>query len=226
MATSEQLVKDMLYCPRCLSLLIKGEGTRLYQDLIDHVCSPNSPLYPKEYFICSNKDCLTRVNDDFWDWYGTFYYSKDYDKDFFLNSCHDAVNSGQRQFNLQQKKKGITFLYLIWFKAYIELTPRYDEAGLNRTGYSPKIQACTRTSLKNGWTMYIPGIHMLFFCIKQFDRALAKYMEDVSNKYNLKDLIRELEYEPWDKRWWKRLSKWYNNFRYPGLKEILCEKKT
>jgi hypothetical protein len=226
MATQKQFVDEKLYCPRCLSILKKGEGTRLYQDLIDHVCSPNSPLYPKEYFICSNDKCPTRLNDDFWDWYGSFYYSKDFGKDFFLNDCHDAVNSGQRQFSLQQKKKSITFFYLIWFKAYIELTPLYDEAGLNRVGYKPKIRACTRTNLRNLWTGYIPGIHMLFFCIKQFDHALKKYLEDPSNKYTRSDLIIELEYECWDKRWWKRLSKWYNNFRNPGLKEILCEKKT
>lgn len=226
MATTEQFVEDKLYCPRCLSILKKGEGTRMYETLIDHVCSPNSPGYPKEYLICSNNKCPTRIHDDFWDWYGAFYYSVDYDKDFFHNDCHDAVNSGQREFTLQQDKKNFTFLYLIWFKAYIELTPVYDNAGLNRTGYKLKIRACTRNSIRKGWVNYIPGIHMFFFCIKQFDWALEKYLNDPSNKYLRKDLIREFEAESWDNRWWKHLSKWYNNFRYPKLKELLCEKKT
>lgn len=223
MATEKQNIRDTLYCPRCFSQIIRGEGYRTYQTLVDHVFSPNSPAPSQEYFICSNKDCPTRIDDDFWDWYGDFYYSGDYNKDFFYLDCNKALNSGSRQFNLQCKKKDVTILHLILFKIYIEFTPLYDPMGMNRTGYSHKIKMCYRKYPHHNWMEYIPGIHMFFFCLRSFEEDFNRYIKDPSNKYNARELLRELEVESWDKRWWKRLSRWYNNLRTPGLRKLLID---
>lgn len=225
MATQERSVKNEIYCPRCLSLLVYGEGTRKYQTLVEHVCSPNDPVSAKEYLICSNDKCLTRINDDFWDWYGSFYHSWGYSDDFFIEGNCKAVNSGDRSFSLDKVKKQILFLHLIWFKAEIDITPKYDDPGLNIIGHKYKITACTRRGLKDSWTLYTPGIHMFIFCLKNFNLAKDKYFNNLGNKYLLDDLLREMDKESWDKRWWRRLSQWYIKKTNPGLKEALLRIK-
>jgi len=228
MATKERFIefkKEDIYCPRCLSLLVYGEGTRRYQTLVEHVCSPNDPVSAKKYLICSNEKCPTRINDDFWDWYGSFYYSRNYDSDFFIEGCSNAVNSGARAFALDKVKTQIVFLHLIWFKAQIDITPKYDGPGLNIIGHKYKITASTRKGLKDGWTLYISGIHMLRFCLRQFNYAKEKYLDNPDNIYLLNDLIKEMDIDSWDKRWWKRLSHWYINKTNPVLKEVLLRIK-
>lgn len=223
MATKKQHIDDTLFCPRCFFPLKRGEGTRRYIDLIEHVSSPNSPASPKEYLICSNDDCLTRKEDDFWDWYGDFYCGNRYEKDFFYLDCNKAINSGSRRFSLQQKKKNILILHLIFFKAYIEITPLYNDLGTVRVKSSYKLMGATRTGFRNNWTLYISGIRMFFYCLREFDVNLKKYIEDPSNKYSASELMRALEAPSWDKRWWKLLSVWYNKRKLPGLKEMLCK---
>lgn len=225
MAIEELPVKDKFYCPRCLSPLVYGEGTRRYQTLVEHVCSPNRPVSAKRYIICSNEKCLTRINDDFWDWYGAFYDSWRYSDDFFIDGDHNAINSGARAFSLDKVKRQIVFLHLIWFRAQIDVTPKYDDPGLNIIGYKYKISACTRRRIKDLWTHYIPGIHMFRFCLRRFNDAKNKYFDNPGNKYLLNDLIKEMDIDSWDKRWWKRLSRWYIQKTNPGLKEVLLRIK-
>lgn len=225
MAFAEQYMKDILYCPRCLSPLILGEGTRGYQTLVEHVSDPNGHVYSKDYFICSNKNCPTRVKDDFWDWYGDYYYSDDYDPNFFLLKCNKALNSGSREFEIKHRKKRLTIFYIPWFKAYIESSPIPDKIGLKIIGYKRKIKACNRVSIKDGWTEYISGIRMLFFCIESFNHSLNKFLENPDSIYSLKDLLDKMEKPSWEKRWWKHLSVWLANKRYPELKGTLLNIK-
>lgn len=214
-------MKNILRCPRCFSPLILGEGYRNYMNLVDHVCSPNSKAQPHEYFVCSSEICPTRIVDDFWDPYGDYYTNETWQNDFFVLNCDRALNSGSRHFELQSHKKYITVFHLILFKIDIELTPQWDPPGLHLTGYSPKITMSVRKSLKNSWVNYIPGIRMFFFCLRNFDEKLKKYLDNPSNDYLAKDLMSELIPEHWDRRWWKLLSCWCNNRKVPGLKETL-----
>jgi hypothetical protein len=214
-----------LYCPRCLSPLVYGEGTRIYQTLVEHVSDPNGTIYPKSYLICSSSKCPTRINDDIWEEYGDFHHSSSYPECFFFLSCNRALNSGSRKFTLQQRKKRYTILNLIWFKVYIESSPIPDEMGLKIIGYKLKLRACTRTNFRGGWVEYIPGIYMLFFCFKSFKQDMNKFLEDPSNKYSLNELLEDMEYPSWDSRWWKHLSVWVANMLYPGLKKTLLEIK-
>jgi hypothetical protein len=214
-------MKDQLYCPRCLSPLIKGEGTRIYQTLVEHVSDPNGTVYPKEYFICSNNDCPTRIDDDFWEWYGDYHYSKSYAEYFFFLNCNKALNSSAREFEIKYRKKRQTIFYIPWFKLYIESSPIPDKIGLKIIGYKRKIKACNRVSIKEGWTEYISGIRMFFYSTETFNESLDKFLEDTTNKYSLKDLLDRMESPSWDKRWWRRLSVWVANKKYPNLKKLL-----
>lgn len=217
-------MKDTLRCPRCFSPLVLGEGFRDYINLVDHVCSPNSKIASHEYLICSNDLCPTRKVDDFWDPYGDYYTNQIWKRDFFLLDCDKALNSGSRNFFLQRNKKEIPFLHLIYFKAFIELTPRWDPLGLECIGYSPKIDMSYRRSVKQGWIKYIPGIHMFFFCLRSYDEKFKRYVKDPDNEYLAKELLSELIPENWDKRWWKILACWYLSQKVPGLKETLKKK--
>ena len=69
--------------------------------------------------------------------------------------------------------------------------------------------------------MYTPGIHMLFYCLRIFDKKFKKYIADPSNDYLAKDLMGELIRDKWDRRWWKILAIWCNNLKAPGLRESL-----
>lgn len=214
-------MNDTLRCPRCFSPLILGKDLRKYQNLMDHVCSPNSPVPFHEYFICSSEICPTRVVDDFWDPYGDYYTNQIWKRDFFLLDCDKALYSGSREFELQKHKKEIIFLHLIYFKAYIELTPRWDPPGIELIGYSPKIKMCVRSIGDKSWTMYTPGIHMFFYCLRTFNEKFDRYIADPSNDYLAKELMDGLIRDKWDKRWWKLLSIWCNNLKAPGLRESL-----
>ena len=42
-------------CPKCKHDLIRGEGTRIYQTIDEHVCQPNATPRPREYYVCPNE---------------------------------------------------------------------------------------------------------------------------------------------------------------------------
>lgn len=217
-------MKDIFYCPRCMSTLIKGKGTKIYETLVEHVCSPNSPVYAKEYYICSNEKCPTLANGYFWDVYGDSYCDKRLEKDIFALETASAINSITRKNDIQGNKKDFTILYLYWFKMYIESTPIPDKMGLKIIGHKRKIRMCVRHDSLS-WVMYTPGIHMFRHCFKQFNWALNKFIEDPSNQFAVRELLRGLQPPNWDKRWWRRLSSWIFNKSYPRLKEqLLCLK--
>lgn len=198
-------MNEILYCPRCMSSLVKGKGTKVYETLIEHVCSPNSPVYAKEYFICSNEKCPTLSNGYFWDSFGDSYCDKRLDDDVFALETPSAINSCTRNCKIKEKKKDFTILYLYWFKVYIESTPIPDKMGLKIIGHKRKIRMCYRHD-DISWGMYTPGISMFMFCFKQFNWALNKLTENPNNQYAIHELLRELQPQDWDKRWWRRLS--------------------
>ena len=207
-----------------MSSLIKGKGTKVYESLIDHVCSPNSPIYAKEYYICSNDKCPTINNGYFWDNFGDSYCDKRFDDDVFAMEISSAINSGSRTCKIKEKRKDFTILYLYWFKVYIESTPIPDKMGLKIIGHKRKIRMCIRHG-DFSWVMYTPGISMFIFCFKKFNWALNKLTENPNNQFTIQELLRELQPQNWDKRWWRRLSSWIFNKLYPGLKErLLCLK--
>lgn len=217
------LVKpDPLYCPRCGALLILGEGTKRYETLVEHVQSNGyREPPPKEYYICSNNLCLTKKFDCFWDWYGTFYGWGDHDKnnEMFMLDFSAALNSGQRNFDLSYKKKSIPILHLIWFRLILEKYCVPDKPGLSIIKYKYKIIAVIKS--RGSWVHYTPGIKMFFFCINRFKHARDRFMEDTKSTWTYHQMLEELRVHSHDKRWWKLLSVWWLNTKYPGLKERL-----
>ena len=213
-----------MYCPRCLSPLKAGPGLKTYQTLVEHVCSPNSRCYPKEYYICSKESCITHRYDMFWDNYGDSYGGVKTHNDLFILSDTTAVNSCGRKLHIEQKKQYRTLAHLLVVKVGIESIPITDKYGTHifYTKHKPKVLLKSST----GWVEYTPGIKMFFFCIKQFNYAFNRFLEDPTVSWTHSEMLSELIIEKWDKRWWRLLSSWTLNKMYPNLKErLLCLKK-
>jgi hypothetical protein len=215
--------KETLYCPRCTSPLILGQGYRRYQTLVEHVCGDDR-ISEKEYYICSSERCPTRISDSFWDWYGSSYISNSCDPKIFIMECSSALNSGQRQFDISNKHIDIQLLHLIWFRLILEKYRVPDQMGVNILGYKYKFKGLVKSGAE--WCYYTPGIKMFFFCLNKFNNARKKLQENPESTWSEQQMLQELKCPKEDKRWWKMLSAWWLNLLHPGLKEKLqCKKK-
>lgn len=59
-------------CPKCKRELVKGEGTKIYQTVDEHVCDPNSAPGAKEYYVCPT-NCFKGI----FGYEGTYYEHND-----------------------------------------------------------------------------------------------------------------------------------------------------
>jgi hypothetical protein len=220
MALTEQFIGPKLYCSRCLSPLIYGPGTKVYETLLEHVCSSSYSLSPKSYYICSNKGCPISSRDFFWDEYGDYYAKGILDEEIFIFGVPEALNSSSRYSRIEQRTKSFTLLNLFWFIVTLESNPIPDEMGINIRGYKRKIVYKLRG--KGGsWQIYNPGIKMFFFCINKFRYAKKRSLEEGTSYWHMSQMLECLERQSWDRRWWVLLSAGILNALNPGLKEKL-----
>lgn len=93
-------------CPSCESKITFGEVAR-YQTLDEHVCSPNSTPKLRRTLICSNRECITRKKNIFWDEYGDRYGGFLVKDSSFINQNDSPFGSLGRRLNVEVHKKGV-----------------------------------------------------------------------------------------------------------------------
>jgi hypothetical protein len=96
-----------------------------------------------------------------------------------------------------------------------------DEDG-NILSRKPYIQILTRRPKDITWTYYTSGISMFLYCIKQFKKLMKQYDKEKKG-WIYKEMQHYMKRDPWDKRWWVKLSAFILNkmyFKKYSLKEI------
>ena len=209
-------------CSVCESELIKGEGLKGYMTLGEHVSDPNQIPPDKEYYVCSDDECITRKTSSYWDPYGAFYSSDFRTKFEFKDGWHPALGSPARkdQVEIYKKDENFTFLNLWFFKFNWIWEYEADEDGkiLKR---KLKLEVWKRIK-GGGYVGYISGIRMFFFCLRRLKEKISWYLEKPS-EFNKNQLVREFKPDWKDKRWWKRLYQKWINFRYRKFRKQLLE---
>ena len=211
-----------MICPICSSELILGPGTKRYETLAEHVQDPNAPSSAKEYFICSNSDCISISKKWFWDHMGDFYGSHGYELQnivLFYHGITAARQSPARRIHIEVSKEdeNFTLLHLGFFKVRVKYSYTADEDG-NILKRKPRIEMWRRW--KKGWINYIPGIKMFFFCLRQIKQLSMRLRENSSNEYVKMEFLREFNLDQ-DKRWWKKLYKFVIKIKYKKTKNFI-----
>lgn len=207
-------------CPICKSDLILGEGFKRYQTLAEHVqdIEPDG----KEYYICSNNNCLSNKEKWFWDSMGDFYGTGVFYKNYKLIELFDkkitsALSSPSRKIytEVYKKDENFTFLHLGFIKFRICWKYNADEDG-NILKRKAKVEIWNRSGC--GWCLYKSGICMLFFCFNEMKHIIERINKNPTN--HIIDFMREFDQE-WDKRWWKKLYVFIIKIKYKNLKNFL-----
>jgi hypothetical protein len=194
-----------MFCPFCNSQLNNVGGRSLYTSIskVD-----NRPEYVNTY-CCSNKECEAFEKGAFWDESGSIYNWINFKRE------SSAINSFARRISIEIYKKDENFslLNLYFFKITVVYKYKADDYGkiLKRT---PTFRMWTKC--KHGYQSYTSGIHMFFFCVKQFKEKIVKLKNHPTDEYVIKEIMRHFEID-YDKRWWKVLFKKYINTKYKKL---------
>ena len=104
-------------CPFCKANLVEGELKR-YETMLEHGFNPNKPEYPlRPTFICSGDCTLSR--NSFWADGGSFYSSKDFDREEakpFNKHSFSAIGSWEEYQDKKNKLAESVRKYLFFAK--------------------------------------------------------------------------------------------------------------
>jgi hypothetical protein len=208
-----------MLCPICNSEIIQGSGYRVYQTLEEHVCSPNDPVCPKEYFVCSNSSCVAN-SFVYWDEMGESYrLNENY---FEMKEKYPytvPMNSWAKKKEIELEKHDEDFILLNLF--FIRWKVKFEYEG-NEQGQilNRKFKIETHVHSRHGWQLHYSSLHMFIFCIEWFKSILDRYERNPDNKYVIEELLREFKADN-DRRLYKKLSNWWINWRYSRVRKLL-----
>ena len=175
--------------------------------------------------ICTNEECDCCTYDMYWNDYGDFYSGDNYKKsnELFPDHKYGALNSGAKKSEVEIYKNGLkkkTYLSPIFcfylLQPLIEHNYKGDCWG-NVLKKSYKLKFLKKDDGRF-CVYYIFPISSLCWTIKRFYKD-KKYYKTHKTKYGFTCLKDYFELAKWDKRWWRKLSKWYFNVFYGGLKK-------
>jgi len=183
-----------MLCPSCKTVLIVTD--RIAMETMDDHISGTIPQVDNAY-TCPNPDCQTK--NFFWNRDGE-YYTKSYtsNKDCFIDKNPCPFGTISRKLHKEFYSEGRTKTLLKIWKFRFEREYHYDcDYDGNILKKNPKINVWINTKRHNGECLYISGIRMLIFCMKQYHRSRKK------------NYVYENKLESYDKRWWKVATYYY-----------------
>ena len=213
-------------CSICKTELVPGEKKK-YETLSDHVSQPNAIDYPlRSTFVCPNMDC--ELGDSFWGPDGDFYTSirlKEYDELPFIQGNSGAFGSFWRKVKAEEIGEKKEYGFKLW-KFWLRILFKYfcDEEG-DTIVRTPRIELWVKEKDSCGYT-HCNGIHMFFFCIRQYHRRKRQFSETgIDHYYNeLKDGVqRDVKWSSYDHaKWWRKaFVKYLKVFHSNHLKELV-----
>ncbi len=208
-----------MFCPLCeTELIVKGQEK--LETLCDHVLEQTPTL--KDAYGCPNLNCELYHDNAIWGPDGDYYGGKELFKKYrFKQGLKSAIGSFSRRMDIESYRgENHNLLTIGKVIFYLKYDYKADDKG-NIVQRIPKIEVHIRS--KDGSAiLYMSGIRMLLFCIREFKREKERYLR---NEYNqLKDSYNEGVWH--DTRWWKILAAQYLKIRHPFLRyRYLKEKK-
>jgi hypothetical protein len=220
-----------LKCPCCEKDLEVTHKER-YQDLGEHVCSPNSIPSMKNGYQCLNKYCIANNLNCSWIEDGEIYI--DPPKEISWSVAHRtiencsvsgmywALNSWNHYYQLGKKKTENRTIKIDLIKWKFNIIPK--EKGWNyeeHERYNPsfwryKLEIWKKTG-DHTYVNVIPIPKMVIFCIKQFNRNYKSWKKSGS-KYALNECLNEIQCKTsWgkkDDRTYARISSFLVNLLY------------
>lgn len=205
-------------CPSCKSPVVITKQER-FETLEEHVCNPNMEVHPlRDAYQCSDKNCITKKNNIFWDYNGDRYGSvkKDGDwvmddKKYFIDDNDSPFGSYRRRINVEIYKVGLkdnVFLspaFALWFlQPYIQYDYVADNNGkILKTKRSISFLKKDKRSGTYSYK-YIPFWRTWSFLYNNFIDNIRIYNEndDISSLNNA--------FEPAFNRAW--VYKWFEKF--------------
>jgi uncharacterized protein YbaR (Trm112 family) len=204
-----------MLCPICkTTLVLKDQG--YYETLGEHVSNPNGYPSLKDGWGCPNEACPANKDNLSWLSDGEGPYHEKIGIEYpYINNNSGPFGSYQRKSNVafpDYFKKKRLWVNLWAFKLVFEWKLTGDEEGNIVT----RRIHCDLITRKN--TMYTSGIHMFFYCMNNLHSNFARW-QITGSKWDLKTVLEYVdpEYQKWDKRWWKRLVKWYAKKKFGYL---------
>lgn len=234
-------------CPICGEELVEGMGRR-YETIDEHVSNPNGTPCLKPTLVCENDSRYKYPYDDkftscpfnksvFWDYHsGDYYILKGFGdtirehekflKELAHNNMFEARDSFARKMQIDiYKKKRIELFRLFRWRWAIDFKFTGDEDG-NVVKRRPHIQMFATDDGGNSWHYTTTFITSFLHSVSVFRNTLKRYREHPTNKYVQDDVKKEFEPLPdWDKRFYRRLYKWYIHTFYSKVENRLKAKE-
>jgi hypothetical protein len=186
LAQRKEVEDNPMLCPCCKEKLVVTGQDHL-ETLGEHVGNPNALPMLKDEYECPNKECPTFGRASWTS--GGEYFSEEFGAKFpFIDDNHGPFGSLERQLQIEIYKKDENF---DWFeigkwKIHVKYIYKSDKNGkiLSRKR-KHEIWKSTGDDF-GGYTLHIPGIHMLMFSIKSFHRSrkTGYGMKDHTDKNN------------------------------------------
>jgi len=213
------------YCPNCKTQLISNEII-IVEDCLEH-----ERQTPK--MICPNKDCECCKYNMFWNDYGEFYSGANFriSNKIFPDRRYAALNSNAKKSEVEIFKNGLkskTYLSPVFcfylLQPLIEHNYKGDNWG-NVLKKSYSLKFLKRDDGRGFCTYYTFPIKSLYSSIRYF-HSNVKFYKKNKTKYGL-DQVHD-QFKPlgeWDKRWWRKLSKFYSKTFFKSLRNEVIIKK-
>lgn len=176
-------VHPPMKCPICKTALTVTCKKR-YESSEEHVSNPNGTPYLKEVFQCPNEKCIAHTSGLEWIKFGEYCGSSVGGARIypFINGNSAPFNSLERRlgtescFSYSNKKhlaaKTWTILKAKKWHVNFRWIVRANENG-TILDLSPTIEVTVAS--KGTWTHRTSGIHMYFYCLKDFRRHLKNF---------------------------------------------------
>ncbi len=201
MNTNEK--NEKMYCPSCKTELIITGQARL-ETLDEHVSGVEIPAM-KDKYECPNKECNT-YGKCCWNYYGEIYKKTFREKIEFIDDNDGPFGSFERKARVEiykkDENKDLFKIGRFRFHLVYNYTSNYNGDILSRRR---KIEMWIKNKEDCGETLYLSGIGMLIYSIKQFHKE-RKWK-------SAEEMDKRIEEKNWGRaEWWRKASYYYAKF--------------
>ena len=193
-----------MLCPSCKTELIVT-GQELLETLDEHIFNPNGDPALKDKYECPNQSCPT-FKHCCWNEEGDCYTDNWKSKIPFIDNNDAPFGSFNRRINVEIYKKDENKDLFIICRLKFRLVYQYksDENG-NILSRKRKIEIWIKEKNNDSYILYLSGIRMLFFKIRNFHRQIKIYG---SKNKKIKEFT---DKDNWcnQKEWWRIIGCFY-----------------